>query len=95
VSLICGHCKAPLPEGRPNRRYCTAACRTAAYRARKASLKRHRHPSGRQVSLHKAEAYIHAALIDPDDPSSRDLVERVLGALRAALPERQCLERAS
>lgn len=49
----CEHCGLSLPPERPNRRFCTPACRTAAYRARKASPKRHK-PPGLQVSYRRA-----------------------------------------
>ncbi len=49
----CEHCSLALPPERPNRRFCTPACRTAAYRARKASPNRHK-PSGLQLSYHRA-----------------------------------------
>lgn len=39
---VCGFddCKAPLGSGRPNQRYCSDACKSAAYRDRKACQSR-------------------------------------------------------
>lgn len=42
ASRSCTHCARPLPDGSPaSRRYCSAACRTAAYRARTTSTPPH------------------------------------------------------
>ena len=42
ASRSCRHCARPLPDGSPaSRRYCSAACRTAAYRARTTSTPPH------------------------------------------------------
>lgn len=87
--MSCRHCKRELPAARANQRYCSGACRTAAYRARKASPRRHRR-SGPQVSYRRALRAARLMLIAAAPELGSDGVDAVAEMfMRKALPERQ------
>lgn len=89
----CGNCGASLANHRADATWCSAACKMAAHRQRKASRSRNRRrgrrPGGRQVSFRRGVRSIAAYLEDVELYSperAARVAERELGR---ALPARQ------
>jgi hypothetical protein len=91
----CDWCKRRIKGKRPDAKYCSDACRMAAYRSRHDPAGAPYRPdlrpraSGRQVSYRKAVDVVEAVLVEcghPRSDATRVLAERWM---RDALPERQ------
>ena len=85
ASRSCIHCARPLPDGSPSsRRYCSAACRTAAYRARTTSTPPH--PAVARVA--ELEAQLVAAGAGPEvvDYGTERLRPRLIGSAILGVP---------
>ena len=89
----CGNCGSPLSHVRAHATWCSAACKTAGYRARKASQSRNparsRRPGGRQASFGPAVRIVAGFLTTQHDYSEAQAERVARNLLTLALPKRQ------
>ena len=89
----CGNCGSPLSHVRAHATWCSAACKTAGYRARKASQSRNparsRRPGGRQASFGPAVRIVAGFLTDFHAYPEARAEQVARGLLTLALPKRQ------
>ena len=89
----CGNCGSPLSHVRAHATWCSAACKTAGYRARKASQSRNparsSRPGGRQASFGPAVRIVAGFLATQHDYSEAQAERVARNLLTLALPTRQ------